>query len=491
MNHKLKAKPRDTAGKSDQLYRMLLDAIPSSVLLIDEHLRITSANHNFLEKSQRTMADTIGRRLAAVFPPIILEHSDIEEQIRAGLREKKAVRGQRMTYRAPGIPIRTYYYRILPIISEDAATHVMLLMDDITEQVRLGEEVRRMERHLYSVVESASDIILSTDIEGYIQTWNNAAEVLSGLESQKVLGQHLSGIFHNNKNFSDKDVFRTVINRKQTREAELDLKTNDSGSISVSWIFSPMLGDNGKAIGIVAVGRDRTEQHKLETQLLQSQKLVALGVMAGGIAHEIRNPLGVCSSAAQFLMDDNLDMELRRECAHKIETNIQKASSIIENLLRFARPSSKGSMIEVDIHATLSEAINLISNQAKIQKIGVTADLGARHLRVRGVANLLEQVFTNLFLNAINAMPDGGEISVTLQADRSEAVMTCVDTGVGILKKNIDNVFDPFYTASVSGKGTGLGLSLCYSIIKQHMGTITVKSQENKGSTFVIRLPLL
>jgi PAS domain-containing protein len=171
-----------------KLYAMLLDAIPSSVLLIDQAMRIVSANRNFLEKSRRSMADTIGLRLEEVFPPVILDYMDISRRIRQVFERKEPTTGERLTYRAPGIPLRIYYYRILPFTWMRKVENAMLLMDDITEQVRLSEEVRRVESHLASVVESASDIVLSTDTAGVILTWNTAAEKISGYTFEEVKG---------------------------------------------------------------------------------------------------------------------------------------------------------------------------------------------------------------------------------------------------------------------------------------------------------------
>jgi PAS domain S-box-containing protein len=326
-------------------YDMLLNAIPSSVLMVDRKLLVLSVNENFLSKSQRSKESTVGRPLAEVFPIIILQSTGIEESIRSVFRSGAPIKGQKMTYRAPGVPLRIYYYSILPVSNDQ----VMLIMEDVTEHVRLSEEVRRVERHLASVVESASDIVLSTDIDGRILTWNSAAEKLSGLGVQTVYGKY----FYDLCETTQKQAVRLIFQRMRTSNAahttEFHLLTpNKGGSILISWVFSPMKDDYGKTVGTVVVGRDLAERRKLELQLPQSQKLTALGVMAGGIAHEIRNPLAVCSSSAQFLLEDNITAEFHKECARKIQANIQKASAIIENLLRFARSSLDTEMTEVN-----------------------------------------------------------------------------------------------------------------------------------------------
>jgi len=474
-----------------QLYDMLLDAIPSSVLLIDQDLRIASANRNFLEKNRRTLPDTIGHRLEEVFPAIIIDQMDFPGRIRQVFEKNFRVKGERMTYRAPGIPLRIYYYSILPFSWRGMVELAMLLMDDVTEQVRLSEEVRRVERHLASVVESAQDVVLSTDLEGQILTWNTAAERLSGFTLDAVRGHNFFDFCAGDDQKEMGRIFANLQAGKEAQMAEWDLKAREGGRIPVAWIFSPMKDHLGQTAGIVAVGRDLTERRKFEAQLLQSQKLAALGVMAGGIAHEIRNPLAVCGSAAQFIMDEKVTPEFRQECAHKIHTGIQRASMIIENLLRFARPSVRPDIKKIDLTRLIEETLSLVTNQARIQKIELRAQLPPEPILINGMEALLQQAFLNLLLNAIKAMPDGGVIGIDLGKTDSEAWVTISDTGHGIAPGELENIFDPFYTTAPAGQGTGLGLSICYSIIREHFGTITVESGADQGSAFTVRLPLL
>ena len=469
-------------------YDMLLNAIPSSVLMIDRKLQVLSVNENFLTKSQRSKDSTVGRSLADVFPSVILQSTGIEESIRNVFRNGLPLKGQKMTYRAPGVPLRIYYYSILPIPKDQ----IMLIMEDVTEQVRLSEEVRRVERHLASVVESASDIVLSTDIDGRILTWNSAAEKQSGLTTHEVHGRYFYDLCDANQKQPVRLIFQHMKASNEPHTTEFHLLTpNKGGSILISWVFSPMLDDYGKTVGTVVVGRDLAERRKLELQLRQSQKLTALGVMAGGIAHEIRNPLAVCCSSAQFLMEDNISVDFHKECARKIQANIQKASAIIENLLRFARSSLDTEMVEVDLIAVLKETIELVTNQAKVQKIKMQLSLQKNNIFVSGVPGLLQQVFMNIFLNAINAMPEGGMLNVTVNTIEDRVVVRISDTGVGIPAGELDKIFDPFHTSSPVGQGTGLGLSICYSIIRQHLGSIQAESRIGQGATIILTLPLL
>src|SRR3989339_845504 len=492
----MEAKRSNTTGhefsdRYEQLYAMLLDAIPSSVLLINQNMRIVSANRNFLEKGRRTLANTIGFKLEEVFPTVILDQMDITKRIRQVIENNQPAKGERMTYRAPGVPIRIYYYSILPFSRQGRVEGAVLLMEDVTEQVRLSEEVRRVERHLASVVESAQDIVLSTDMGGQILTWNTAAENLSGFTLHAVRGHNLFDFCAGDDQGEMERIFTNLQAGKDAQMAEWDLKTRDGGRIPVSWIFSPMKDHLGETAGIVAVGRDLTERRKFEAQLLQTQKLAALGVMAGGIAHEIRNPLAVCSSAAQFIMEGDLEPQLQRECAEKIHAGILRASMIIENLLRFARPTVAPDIKEINLTTLLEETLSLVTNQARIAKIELQAQWPREPILISGMEGLLQQAFMNLLLNGIKAMPDGGELDISLGQADGEAWVSISDTGQGIAPGDLDNIFDPFYTTAPVGQGTGLGLSICYSIIRQHFGTITVESGADPGCTFTVRLPIL
>jgi PAS domain S-box-containing protein len=477
--------------RSELLYRMLMDTIPSSVLLLDENLCVVSANRNFLEKSRQIAGMTAGRRLDDVFPEVILEEMGLEQQIRNVFTSSHATQGQRLTYRAPGVPIRVYYYSVVPVNWAGQIDHVMLLMDDVTEQVRLGEEIRRMERHLASVVESASDIVISTDTEGNILTWNKAAQRATGYSLAELKGRPFFDYCDQTGAASVGKLLSKGASGESSGRIESNLRTKDGRCRPVSWVFSQMTDDAARTVGFVVVGRDLTEQRKFELQILESQKLAALGVMARGIAHEIRTPLAVSSSAAQFLMEDDLVPEFRRECAEKIHSGIRKASTIIENLLRFAHPSADKSKTPLDLLRVVKEALTLVDHQAKVQNIEIRTHFPPEPCQVLGVPSLLEQVFINLLLNAINAMPSGGTVDVLAEQAPGDVLLRVTDTGEGISKEDLDKIFDPFFTRAPLGKGTGLGLSICYSIVDQHGGSIGVESESGKGSTFTVRLPSL
>ena len=476
--------------RHEKLFSMLLETIPSSVLLLNRDMRIMLANRNFYEKSLRSASNTIGHRLEKVFPPIILDRMKIIDQIRQVFKSNQPTSGERMVYRTSGGTMRIYYYRILPFSWDGFVESAILLMEDVSEQQRLAEEVRRIERHLASVIESASDIVLSTDIEGRILTWNRAAERLADYTINEVKSHYLFEYCAPEHQKEIHDILENMTSDTHSRTAEWHLVTKHGDQRQVSWVLSQMRDDSGRTVGFVAVGRDLTEQRKFEKQLHQSEKFAALGVLAGGIAHEIRNPLAVCSSAAQFLMDDDIVDTFRKECASRIQTGLQRAARVIEDLLRYSRPSATTHVVEVDLLSLLRETMALIVNQARIQKIKFSTHFPKDPIQINCVMSLLQQVFMNLFLNAIKAMPNGGTLGIVVEQMEGKAVIHVSDTGHGIPNRDINKIFDPFYSTYLVGDGTGLGLSVCYSILKQHGGVIEVDSVEGEGSTFLVRLPL-
>jgi len=478
-------------GWYEKLYHMLLRNIPFSLVLIDPALRVASANRNFIEKARRTEGNTIGMRIREVFPDAILEFTQLEAKIRSVFDTGLPLPGAQMTYRAPGIAIRIFYYTVIPIKSGSAVEHAMLVMDDITEKVQLSEKARMAERHLASVVESANDLVISTDAEGRITSWNPAAERISGYRIGEVRGQLLAELCETVRRNDMAAIIRQLVHGDAVEFRELNLMALSGTPIPVDWSFSPIRDDSGQVSGVVAVGRDLSERRALEQHLYQSEKLAALGVMAGGIAHELRNPLSVSFSAAQFLLEPPDDPVFQQECVRKIIDGIERSSMIIENLLRFARPSSGNQTEALNIVNLMHETLSVLTPQAKLQKINLVEDYAEPFVPISGNANLLQQVVMNLILNAYLAMPAGGEVRVSIRREADEAVVRVRDTGGGISPSHLDKIFDPFFTTRPVGKGTGLGLSICHTLVKQHGGSIAVESSvEGQGSTFVVRLPL-
>ncbi len=234
--------------------------------------------------------------------------------------------------------------------------------------------------------------------------------------------------------------------------------------------------------------------NKLKTtqdELIQAEKLTSLGQMAASIAHEVNNPLAGVLVYTQLLAkkiaDDTIAKEKALDYLRKMDSELTRSSKLIRNLLDFARQSPP-TLREVDLSDVVSRAFSLVGHQTELQNIEVIKEFSPSLPKVMADFDQLQQVCTNLILNAIQAMPDGGRLTLRTSADDSELKVEVQDTGCGISPENMRKLFTPFFTTKGKGKGVGLGLAVAYGIIQRHQGRIEVQSEEGKGTTFTIYL---
>ncbi|MBI4677182.1 MAG: HAMP domain-containing histidine kinase [Elusimicrobia bacterium] len=234
---------------------------------------------------------------------------------------------------------------------------------------------------------------------------------------------------------------------------------------------------------------DKLKKH--EEQLLQSRKMAAVGNLTSGIAHELNNPLNNISLTAESLLDGFADMspDERRQLLQDILTQTERASGTVRNLLDFAR-MERPSFVPLSIGEIVATTLRLVMNEIELNNVVLARKLDDGLPPVLGDFSQLQQVFLNLFLNAIQAMPRGGRLEVRAVPEEGMLRVDVADTGQGIPESNIPFIFDPFFTTKEQGKGTGLGLSVSFNIIKKHEGRITVRSRLNEGTTFSVFLPL-
>jgi len=229
-----------------------------------------------------------------------------------------------------------------------------------------------------------------------------------------------------------------------------------------------------------------------QEQLIQAEKMTSLGQMAASIAHEINNPLAGVLVYTQLLAkkvaSNALDKEVALDYLAKMDSEISRTSRIIRNLLDFARQSELV-LKPVDTNQVIEQALSLVSHQAKLQNIDVIKELGPSLPKVVADFDQLQQVFTNLTLNAIQAMPDGGRLTLrTSLVGDGQVRIDVQDTGCGISEENLRKLFTPFFTTKGKGKGVGLGLAVTHGIIQRHQGRIEVQSEVGEGTTFTIYL---
>lgn len=228
-----------------------------------------------------------------------------------------------------------------------------------------------------------------------------------------------------------------------------------------------------------------------ENELLQSHKMAAVGTLTAGIAHELNNPLNNISLITESLIDefDSWDDEEKKKMLKDIYKQVERASVTVANLLDFTHRDDS-SFVHLSINDILERTLNFIENEINLSNVHLDTDLAANLPKIKGNQHNLQQVFLNIFLNSIQAMPDGGKLIVKSCVENNLIRIDITDTGTGISKENKEKIFDPFFTTKIVGEGTGLGLSVSYGVIKQHHGEISVDSELGKGCTFSILLPI-
>ncbi len=255
----------------------------------------------------------------------------------------------------------------------------------------------------------------------------------------------------------------------------------------------PISPHNEIEIAIKAISDMARKLEKREDDILQAGKLASLGVLISGVAHELGNPLNNISLMAQTYLSvyDMLGDEEKKNFMGDVYTQTERIRKIVENLLDFSR-QKKQELQEVDLKEIVRVSLSLVANHLKLAKVKQQVEIPDNLPQIRVDASQIEQVLVNLFINAIQAMPEGGDLFVKGGYDPKSAnlILEVRDTGVGIQKDILPNIFDPFFTTK-STKGTGLGLSVSYGIIRQHHGDISVASEEGQGTRFTIKLPAI
>lgn len=352
------------------------------------------------------------------------------------------------------------------------------------ESIR-AREMQRLKDYSENIIESLTVGVAVIDDKGKVIGWNRVMENLFGLKKEAAMEKSLSEVV-GARTFSA--VFPTDTQQDYRLLSEIPLET-PTGRIKVFDIArTPLLDNRMQPYGTIIVFEDVTEKINLQRQLLTSEKLASIGLLSAGVAHEINTPLTGISSYIQILQKKLSDTHYT-QILEKIETQTDRVGRIIKNLLSFARNPSDASFHKMDLKQSLEEILSLIDYKLKNMNIVLELDLDpVPPVNVQG--ERLQQVFINIFLNALDAMPEGGRLRIELKGSGREVLIRIRDSGTGIKSEHLPHIFDPFFTTKGIGKGTGLGLSISYAIVKEHAGHISVQSELNKGTTFTIAIPL-
>ncbi|MCX5711622.1 MAG: PAS domain S-box protein [Candidatus Omnitrophica bacterium] len=379
-------------------------------------------------------------------------------------------------------------WNITPIASEGGFDGTLLIGNDFTQLKAKEASHKKIDDTLRDIFASIKEYALFvTNLQGKIIYYGMGSGVMFGWLKKEIIFKDASVLYSNEGKNSLSFIIKQV-NISGQHEAELDLVKKDGSSFPVTLTVTRLLDADAKLKGYIFIAKDITERKKLEYQLLQAEKLVAIGQLAAGMAHEINNPIFVISGRAEMLLDD---VDLSKKTRNDIEiinAQADRIRKLVDSLLKFSRHNPR-QLQEANINDMIEGVLPLITyHKLPSHDVEIIKDFAPDLRPVKADLNQLQEVFLNLFINAFQAMPKGGKLTIVTKniGDRFAQIQV-IDTGVGIEEKNLKNIFMPFF--STKKEGTGLGLPICYNIVKDYGGDMFVDTQINKGATFTVRLP--
>ncbi len=370
---------------------------------------------------------------------------------------------------------------------------------DQTQRKQMEREVRETNDFLNNIIHSSANAIMATDMKGTIILWNQSAEEILGYKTKNVVGRlNITKVYPEGM---AKKVMAKIRTGDNDRSGILKfhpvvfIKQDGiivEGNLSAAIVYD----ENRNEIATVGIFTDLKERLEMERrlkttqeQLLQSEKLAAMGRLTSQIAHELNNPLYGIMNTLELMKTEIPPENKRRKLLEMSLSEIVRLSELLRKMLTFSKPDQKEKQ-PVDIDTILDEMLLLHRKQFRENDIMISMELPGGLGPVYASKNQLRQVFLNIFKNAGDAMPNGGTLAVKTSSRDEEIVIEISDTGVGIKKDNLNKIFDAFFTTKSSVKGVGLGLSVCYGFIIEHGGDIRVESDEGAGTKFIITLPV-
>jgi PAS domain S-box-containing protein len=361
---------------------------------------------------------------------------------------------------------------------------------DITDKRSMERQLVQQEEFRRRLLESFPDLILVVDLEERYTFASSRAKDLLGYEPQDIIGKKITDLDDHSAEVAA--LYRDVVSGKQVfGSAEYGARHRDGSWRTMRASASQLVDAEGKINGVIISVRDITIERKLEQQIVQSERLAAMGAMIGGVAHELNNPLTSILGVSELLQDTETNETSRKQLA-MLQQQARRAAEIVQNLTYFARPPAPGKS-RINLTEVVERTLNL--HAYSLRKNNITVDF----LKENGVPyalgdpHQLMQVFLNLILNAEQAIRearDKGTLRIRLGKGENSVWVSFHDDGPGIAKENLSSIFDPFYTTKRPGRGTGLGLSICKSVMKEHNGSVEVANAPGGGAVFTVTLPV-
>ncbi len=495
----------------------LLEALPDAVIAVDREGTIVQVNSQTQALFGYDRDELIGQKVEMLVPESFRQQHHYHRDNFARAPKTRRMGADLDLYgrcrNGSEFPVEI---SLSPIVT-DRGPFVLSAIRDISDRKRIAGELRRANEELHRrtterlgeyrsrlalIVDSSEDAILSKDLNGTITSWNKGAERIYGYTPEEVVGKHISLLIPADRPDEIPQILRKIARGERIDHHESVRVTKDGRRLDVSVSVSPLRNAAGDVVGASVIARDVTAQKRTEGQLRQSQKMEAIGRLAGGVAHDFNNVLGIINACAEFLRD-RIDPAAEPSLyVENIKKAIERGTSLTKQLLAFSRTSAVQPRV-LDLNERLRDISKLLRPLLgdDIEILIVPRTTSAV---VEADPGQLDQIVVNLALNARDAMPRGGKFiletgAMTLDAGFAEKdqamvpgkyIMLAVsDTGTGMNEGTVSRIFEPFFTTKEAGKGTGLGLATVYGIVKQSAGHIMVYSEPGQGTTFKIYLP--
>ena len=488
--HRARSEAEAASREAENALRTLVNAIPESALLADVDGTIVAANETIARRYGRLARQLVGMKLRELFPPEVAESrmTRIGESISSG-------EPLRFEDRRLGRYIDNYVH---PIKDENGRVRRLAILGiDVTEHRAAMEKLREQA----ALLDIASDAILVNGLDDRTVYWSKGAERLYGWSSSEATGRIASELMYTDDHLAEAREARAIAVATGAWQGDLHQRTKAGVELIVEGRCTLMRDADGKPTGILWVNTDVSAQRSIQAQLLRSQRLESLGTLAGGIAHDLNNVLSPIMMGVEGLSFHDADPATQK-ILEIIKTSAQRGANIVRQILNFAR-GMEGKVGEVQVKHILREIEGMVRETFQ-RSIMLKTDIPRDLWTVMGDATQLHQVLMNLCVNARDAMPEGGELTVeasNVQLDEAYVklnvdarpiryvVLKVEDTGSGMPPQLLEKIFDPFFTTKAPGKGTGLGLSTVRSIVQSHGGFVHVYSQVGKGTSFKVYIP--
>ena len=465
--------------------REIVAALADAVVVTGTDRRILTVN--------RAAAELFGRPLEDLPGTAVNELVIAEERPHVEEREQRARGGEEQRYETKIIRLdgveRDVAVSTTPLELDGELVGTVAMLRDITDQKRAQDTLARSEARYRNLVESASDAIVTFDASGRFTTVNHAGELLSGYRREELIGQWFAPMLPDDELPKVLGHFQKAL-AGETGQYETTFYRKDREIRTISVTYSTPQRDEE----VLCLIRDVTDQKMLQEQLIQSEKMSAIGQLVSGVAHELNNPLAGISAFAQLLLTEKRFPPDQRTAAEMIYAEARRASRIVQNLLTFAR-QHKPERTSTSLNQVLDDALELRGYELRVRGIEVVRDYDEDLPETMADAHQLQQVFLNLITNAEQAMEkrQGNTQRLIVSTRRAGNVIRIEveDSGPGIPPNLLERIFNPFFTTKPTGSGTGLGLSISLGIVREHEGKIWAENSPTGGAHFTIELPLV